>query len=88
MGVTCHRQKTKYNPNNNNVSINTYDSPEDYTLVREQMSNFSCERMYNIYDGWVYSLNFPEDGESGLLSKMRTDGTDYTVYLQVTEDYL
>lgn len=59
----------------------------DYALVREQMSNFSCEGMYNIYDGWVYSLNFPEGGGNGIFSKMRTDGTDYTVLTEKGTPY-
>ena len=59
----------------------------DYSVVREQMSNFSCNGMYNIYDGWVYSLNFPEGGGSGIFSKMRTDGTDYTILTEKGTPY-
>lgn len=83
-GCYLSSSQTNDKPNDNNENTNTSDNPEivdpiNYSLVREQMSNFSCEGMYNIYDGWVYSLNFPEGGGTGLLSKMRTDGTDYTV---------
>lgn len=83
-GCYLTASKSNDNTNDNNENTNIGNDPEvvdpiNYSLVREQMSNFSCEGMYNIYDGWVYSLNFPEGGGSGLLSKMRTDGTDYTV---------
>lgn len=77
--LTSNEWKSK---NNVNVSaeLDTNDEDEiDYSVVREQMSNFGCNGMYNIYDGWVYSINYPEDGGRGFLAKMRTDGTEYTV---------
>lgn len=83
MIVSFSQNELLPNPENlTNVNLDTNSIAEqniDYSVVREQMSNFNCDGRYNIYDGWVYSLNFPEDGGSGLLSKMRTDGSDYTV---------
>ncbi len=85
--LTSDNWKANYNNSSDTNANETTSDNIDYSLVREQMSNFSCEGMYNIYDGWVYSLNFPEDGGNGILSKMRTDGSDYTVLTEKGTPY-
>ena len=99
--LTSEQWKSNSNKNDitdnpNNIYNNVVADNIDYSLVREQMSNFSCNGMYNIYDGWVYSLNFPEEGGKGIFSKMRTDGADYTIltdkgtpyYIYVDGEYI
>lgn len=85
-----------YLPSNDWLPSEGGMSKVDYDVIRQEMSNFCCDGMYNIYDGWVYSLNFPEDGGSGIFSKMRTDGSDYTVltnkgtpyYISISGEYI
>lgn len=68
----------------------------DYSKVQQEMSNFMCESNYYIYDGWIYTVSFPLEGGSGLLAKMRTDGSDYFVltdkgtpyYITVDGEYI
>lgn len=60
----------------------------DFDVLREQMSNFCNNGMYSVYDGWIYSLNFPENGGSGLFSKMRTDRTDYSIITAGTPNFI
>lgn len=73
-----------------NSDENSNSKPEttDYDLLREQMSNFCNGGRYIIHDGWIYSLNFPESGGTGLFSKMRTDRTDYSVISTGTPNYI
>lgn len=85
-----------YLPSNDWLPKESGMSDIDYDSVRQEMSNFCCDGMYNIFDGWVYSLNFPEDGGDGIFSKMRTDGSDYTIltnkgtpyYISVSGEYI
>ena len=100
-GCYLTANKSNDNTNDNNENTNIGNDPEvvdpiNYSLVREQMNGFSSEGKYVIFDGWLYSLNFPGDGGSGLLAKMRTDGTEYTVladkgtphYIYVDGEYI
>lgn len=86
---------------NNSATNENQEAPAvidttDYNLVQTAMSNFVCENTYSIYDGWIYTMSFPEDGGYGLLAKMRTDGTEYTeltligapYYINVDGEYI
>lgn len=76
------------NSNDSNKDNNSETETINYELLREQMSNFCNDGRYIIHDGWIYSLNFPENGGAGLFSKMRTDRTDYSVISTGTPNYI
>jgi len=68
----------------------------DFEEVQENMGAFASETSYSIDNGWIYSIDFPSDGGNGFLTKMRTDGEDYTVlskkgapfFINVTGEYI
>lgn len=76
------------NSNDSNKDNNSETETINYELLREQMSNFCNDGRYIIHDGWIYSLNFPENGGAGLFSKMKTDRTDYSVISTGTPNYI
>lgn len=55
------------------------ESNINYKAVQQDMGNFMSEKAYTVHDGWIYKMSFPEDGGRGLLGKIRTDGSEYSV---------
>lgn len=59
----------------------------DYDSIRIEMSNFCNGGRYTIYNGWIYSIDFDNNGSS-IFSKMRTDKTDYSIITKGTPNYI